>query len=56
VHDYRPSPTELAVAAGIFGVGFLVFTALVKIAVPILYGTFRAETVTPAEARTAMVA
>ena len=34
-------------AAGVFGFGFLVFTALVKIAVPILYGTFRAETVTP---------
>jgi molybdopterin-containing oxidoreductase family membrane subunit len=46
VYDYRPTGTELAVAAGVFGVGFLVFTALVKIAVPILYGTFRAETVT----------
>ncbi len=48
IHDYRPSATELGVAAGVFGAGFLVFTALVKIAVPILYGTFRAETVTPA--------
>jgi hypothetical protein len=30
----------------VFGVGFLVFTLLVKIAVPILYGTFRARTPT----------
>jgi len=51
VHDYRPGATELAVAAGVFGAGFLVFTALVKIAVPILYGTFRAETVTPVAER-----
>ena len=28
--------------AGVFGIGFLVFTVLVKIAVPILVGTFRA--------------
>ena len=47
VYAYRPSSTELAIAMGIFGIGFLLFTALVKVAVPILYGTFRAETVTP---------
>ncbi len=56
VYAYRPSATEVAVAAGVFGVGFLVFTALVKIAVPILYGTLRAETVTPAAATRTMVA
>ncbi len=56
VQDYRPSATELAVAAGIFGAGFLVFTLLVKIAVPILYGTLRAETVTPAVETRTMVA
>ena len=56
IHDYRPSPTELAVAAGVFGVGFLVFTGLVKIAVPILYGTFRAETVTPGSVTESLVA
>jgi len=27
----------------VFGVGFLVFTVLVKVAVPILTGTFRAQ-------------
>ena len=40
-------------AAGAFGTGFLVFTLLfVKIAVPIPYGTFRAETPTPAAVTT----
>jgi molybdopterin-containing oxidoreductase family membrane subunit len=56
VYAYAPSGTELAVAAGVFGFGFLVFTALVKIAVPILYGTFRAETPTPARSTTSVAA
>jgi molybdopterin-containing oxidoreductase family membrane subunit len=43
IYEYTPSATELLVAAGVFAVGSLVFLALVKIAVPILYGTFRAE-------------
>jgi molybdopterin-containing oxidoreductase family membrane subunit len=42
IYEYRPSATEWGVAVGVFGVGFLVFTVLVKIAVPILVGTFRA--------------
>jgi molybdopterin-containing oxidoreductase family membrane subunit len=33
---------EWGIAAGVFGIGFLTFTLLVKIAVPILVGTFRA--------------
>jgi Ni/Fe-hydrogenase subunit HybB-like protein len=41
IYEYRPSATEWGVAAGVFGIGFLVFTVLVKIAVPILVGTFR---------------
>jgi molybdopterin-containing oxidoreductase family membrane subunit len=40
IYEYRPTMNEWAIAAGIFGIGFLVFTVLVKIAVPILYGTF----------------
>jgi Ni/Fe-hydrogenase subunit HybB-like protein len=56
VYGYRPSATELAVAAGVFGFGFLVFTALVKVAVPILYGTLRAETPTPVAQATTLVA
>jgi len=42
IYEYTPTATEWAIAAGVFGVGFLVFTVLVKIAVPILVGTFRA--------------
>jgi molybdopterin-containing oxidoreductase family membrane subunit len=56
VYPYAPSLTELSVAAGVFGTGFLVFTMLVKIAVPILYGTFRAETPTPAAEVTSVAA
>ncbi len=41
IYEYRPTLTEWGVAAGIFGVGFLVFTLLVKIAVSVYYGTFR---------------
>jgi molybdopterin-containing oxidoreductase family membrane subunit len=43
IYEYRPTAMEWGVAAGVFGIGFLVFTVLVKIAVPILVGTFRAE-------------
>jgi Ni/Fe-hydrogenase subunit HybB-like protein len=40
IYEYRPTLTEWCIAAGIFSVGFLIFTFLVKIAVPIFYGTF----------------
>jgi Ni/Fe-hydrogenase subunit HybB-like protein len=42
IYPYTPTVTEWAIAVGVFGIGFLVFTVLVKIAVPILVGTFRA--------------
>lgn len=42
IYEYTPTRMEWAIAAGVFGVGFLTFTILVKIAVPILVGTFRA--------------
>ncbi len=42
IYAYQATAVEWGVAAGIFGVGFLVLTVLVKIAVPILVGTFRA--------------
>jgi molybdopterin-containing oxidoreductase family membrane subunit len=42
IYPYTPTPNEWGVAVGVFGIGFLVFTVLVKIAVPILVGTFRA--------------
>jgi molybdopterin-containing oxidoreductase family membrane subunit len=42
IYEYSPTATEWAIAVGVFGIGFLVFTLLVKISVPILVGTFRA--------------
>ena len=42
IYEYTPTATEWSIAVGVFGIGFLVFTVLVKIAVPILVGTFRA--------------
>jgi Ni/Fe-hydrogenase subunit HybB-like protein len=41
IYEYYPSLTELRVAAGIFAVGFLVFTLMLKVAVPIALGEFR---------------
>jgi molybdopterin-containing oxidoreductase family membrane subunit len=49
IYAYSPTLVEWGIAAGVFGVGFLVFTVLVKIAVPILVGTFRAPRRGPAE-------
>ena len=51
IYEYRPSLEEWAVTAGIYGIGFLVFTFLVKLAVPIMSGQFHAvnlDPVTPA--------
>jgi molybdopterin-containing oxidoreductase family membrane subunit len=35
IYSYAPSGTELRVAAGVYGLGFLVFTLLIKVAVPV---------------------
>jgi molybdopterin-containing oxidoreductase family membrane subunit len=43
IYEYRPTATEWGVATGVFGVGFLVFTLLVKVAVPIMTGAFQAK-------------
>jgi Ni/Fe-hydrogenase subunit HybB-like protein len=43
IYEYRPTLVEWSVALGVFGVGFLVFTILVKISVPILVGTFKTQ-------------
>lgn len=37
VYAYVPSSTELRVAAGVFGIGFLLFTLMVKVSVAILF-------------------
>jgi molybdopterin-containing oxidoreductase family membrane subunit len=42
VYEYTPTLHELRIGAGIFSVGFLVFTLLCRVAVPILTGEFAA--------------
>jgi molybdopterin-containing oxidoreductase family membrane subunit len=41
IYEYYPTLTELRVAAGIFAVGFLLFTLMLKVAVPISLGEFQ---------------
>ncbi|HEY7500781.1 MAG TPA: NrfD/PsrC family molybdoenzyme membrane anchor subunit [Vicinamibacterales bacterium] len=41
IYEYSPTMTELRVAAGVFALGFLVFTLLLKVAVPVLLGELR---------------
>lgn len=41
IYEYTPTATEWSIAVGVFGVGFLILTILVKISVPILVGTFK---------------
>lgn len=52
IYEYRPTINKWCIAAGIFGVGFLILTFLVKIAVPAFYGTFRVDS-PPDNSRTA---
>jgi len=44
IYVYTPSFTEIAVAAGIFAIGFLVFTLMLKAAVPMMLGEFTIST------------
>ena len=44
IYEYYPTVTELRVAAGIFAVGFLLFTLMLKVAVPISLGEFMDKT------------
>ena len=43
IYEYFPSRTEIQVAVGIFAVGFLLFTLMVKVATPIMLGEFTIE-------------
>src|SRR5947209_4057556 len=43
IYEYYPTLTELRVAAAIFAIGFLVFTLMLKVAVPISLGEFMGE-------------
>ncbi len=38
IYAYSPSHTEVQVAMGVFGMGFLVFTLLLKVAIPVALG------------------
>ena len=40
IYEYYPALNELRVAAGVFAIGFLVFTLMLKVAVPISLGEF----------------
>ena len=44
IYQYYPSLTELRVAAGVFALGFLLFTLMLKVAVPISLGEFQRPT------------
>ncbi|HEY3380184.1 MAG TPA: NrfD/PsrC family molybdoenzyme membrane anchor subunit [Vicinamibacterales bacterium] len=52
IYEYYPSMNELRVAAGVFALGFLIFTLMLKVAVPISLGEFLSqdEHVAPAPA------
>jgi molybdopterin-containing oxidoreductase family membrane subunit len=41
IYEYFPSHNELMISAGIFSVGFLLFTLMVKVATPIMLGEFQ---------------
>jgi Ni/Fe-hydrogenase subunit HybB-like protein len=47
IYVYTPSLTELQVASGVFAIGFLAFTLMLKVAVPISLGEFRADATRP---------
>ena len=41
IYEYFPSNSEIMISAGIFSIGFLLFTLMVKVATPIMLGEFR---------------
>jgi Ni/Fe-hydrogenase subunit HybB-like protein len=43
IYEYYPTMLEIRIAAGIFAIGFLVFTLMLKVAVPIALGEFRID-------------
>ena len=40
IYEYFPSSTEILVTVGIFSTGFLIYTLMLKVAVPIILGEF----------------
>ncbi|MBF0432527.1 MAG: polysulfide reductase NrfD [Fibrobacteria bacterium] len=45
IYEYTPSNTEIFVSMGIFSLGFLIFTLMMKVAVPITRGEFHSSRV-----------
>ena len=43
IYQYYPTITEVRVSAGVFALGFLIFTLMLKVAVPISLGELRAD-------------
>jgi len=43
IYEYFPSRSEILISIGIFSVGFLLFTFMIRVATPIMLGQFRAE-------------
>ena len=41
IYEYVPSRNEILVSMGVFAIGFLLFTLMVKVATPIMLGEFR---------------
>ena len=41
IYEYVPSTNEILVSMGVFAIGFLLFTLMVKVATPIMLGEFR---------------
>jgi molybdopterin-containing oxidoreductase family membrane subunit len=41
IREYTPSMTEILVSAGVFSLGFLLYTIMLKVAVPVMLGEFR---------------
>ena len=39
IYQYVPSLTEVRVAAGVFGIGFLLFTLMVKVSIRVLFAS-----------------
>ena len=50
IYEYTPSSTEVLVAAGIFSVGFLLYTIMLKVAVPVMLGEFKLSQLSPEKA------
>jgi molybdopterin-containing oxidoreductase family membrane subunit len=47
IYEYTPSKTEVLVTAGIFSFGFLLYTLMLKVAVPVMLGEFRSSQLPP---------